>query len=206
MHDAASHFMRFIQNALPEAFENKRVLDVGSGDINGNNRGLFTNCEYHGNDVAPARNVTIVCRTKDLLFENESFDTIVSTECFEHDPEYKDSWRRVYEMLKPGGLFVFTCATTGRPEHGTRRTSPGDSIGTMYGISGMSDYYKNLTVDDIEDVFDVDTMFSTCMVYYNYTSHDMYFVGIKNDSRVELPRYVADDVELVASWSCLEQN
>ena len=38
--------------------------------------------------MAPARNVTIVSKTKDLPFEDASFDTIVSTECFEHDPEY----------------------------------------------------------------------------------------------------------------------
>ena len=34
-------------------------------------------------------------------------------------------------MLKKDGLFFFTCASTGRPEHGTRRTSPQDSYGTI---------------------------------------------------------------------------
>ena len=61
----------------------KKVLDVGSGDINGNNRYLFENCEYEGNDVIETSNVKIVSKTKDLQFEDNYFDTILSTECFE---------------------------------------------------------------------------------------------------------------------------
>ena len=51
-------------------------------------------------------------------------------------------------MLKPGGLFTFTCASTGRPEHGTRRTSSSVSYGTVANIEDMQDYYKNLTMDN----------------------------------------------------------
>ena len=100
------------------------MLDVGSSDINGNNRFLFENCQYDGNNVIPANNVTIVSKTKDLQFPNETFDTIISTKCFEHDPEYRESFVKIYDMLKPDGLFVFTCDSTNRSEHGTRRTSP----------------------------------------------------------------------------------
>lgn len=130
---------------LPDYFKDNCVLDVGSGDINGNNRFLFENCIYIGNDVIKAPNVTIVSKTKDLPFNNEYFNTIVSTECFEHDPEYKESFLKIYEMLKPDGLFLFTCASTGRAEHGTRRTSPNDSYGTIGNVDDMIDYYKNLT-------------------------------------------------------------
>ena len=34
-------------------------------------------------------------------------------------------------MLKPKGLLCFTCASTGRPEHETIRTTPNDSYGTI---------------------------------------------------------------------------
>ena len=50
-------------------------------------------------------NVTIVSKTKDLPYENETFDTIISTECFEHDPTYKESFLKIYAMLKKDGLF-----------------------------------------------------------------------------------------------------
>ena len=85
MHLEARYFTLFVKRILNDFFIGKVVLDVGSGDINGNNRFLFENCNYEGNDVVQAPNVTIVSKTKDLQFEDNSFDTIISTECFEHD-------------------------------------------------------------------------------------------------------------------------
>jgi SAM-dependent methyltransferase len=181
MHIQAKKFTLFVKDILPDYFKNKRVLDVGSGDINGNNRFLFENCQYDGNDVIEAPNVTIVSKTKDLPYENNTFDTIISTECFEHDPTYRESIIKIYDLLKQGGLFLFTCASTGRPEHGTRRTTPGDSYGTIGNLDDMSDYYKNLTVKDLNKVLPLNTSFSAWNTYYNRQSADLYFVGIKKD-------------------------
>ena len=160
MHIQARDFTMFVKQILGDYFINKRVLDVGSGDINGNNRFLFENCEYDGNDVIQAHNVTIVSKTKDLPFTDNTFDTIISTECFEHDPEYKESFIKIYSMLKPDGLFCFTCASTDRGEHGTRRTSPGDSYGTIGNLADMADYYTNLTEIDLNDVLSLNGLFS----------------------------------------------
>jgi SAM-dependent methyltransferase len=196
MHLEAKDFTLFIKQILSDFFIRKRVLDVGSGDINGNNRFLFENCEYHGNDVIKGKNVTIVSKTKDLLFQNNTFDTIVSTECFEHDPEYKDSFIKIYDMLKPDGLFLFTCASTDRPEHGTRRTSYWDSFGTLGNLEDMVDYYKNLTEVDLNEVLPLKNLFSVWDTYYNQKSKDLYFVGIKkgNCTFNSLEKYVNDGV------------
>lgn len=176
------------------------MLDVGSGDINGNNRFLFENCEYDGNDVIEARNVTIVSKTKDLPFEDNIFDTIISTECFEHDPEYKDSFLKIYKMLKSDGLLCFTCASTGRHEHGTRRINPGDSYGTIGNLIDMSDYYKNLTETDLNDVLQLNDLFSVWDTYYNSASKDLYFVGIKKGLKVfTLEKYVKHHVTNTSS-------
>uniref|UniRef100_A0A6C0JIE6 Methyltransferase type 11 domain-containing protein n=1 Tax=viral metagenome TaxID=1070528 RepID=A0A6C0JIE6_9ZZZZ len=179
MHLEAKNFTLFCKKLFPEYFIDKKVLDVGSGDINGNNRFLFENCEYDGNDVIEANNVTIVSKTKDLLFDSNTIDTIISTECFEHDPEYKESFNKIYDMLKPDGLFCFTCASTDRPEHGTIRTSPFDSYGTLGNLEDMSDYYKNLTEVDLNEVLDLNSLFSVWDTYYNCSTHDLYFIGIK---------------------------
>ena len=179
MHIQAHDFTVFVKSILPEYFINKKVLDVGSGDINGNNHFLFDYCEYDGNDVIQAKNVTIVSKTKDLPFEDNTFDTIISTECFEHDPEYKESFIKIYNMLKTDGLFCFTCASTGRPEHGTKRTTPNDSYGTIGGLDDMSNYYKNLTENELNEVLPLNNMFSSWNTYYNAISKDLYFVGIK---------------------------
>jgi SAM-dependent methyltransferase len=181
MHDQARNFTIFVKQTLPEFFCQKIVLDVGGGDINGNNRFLFESCAYVANDVISSRNVTIVSKTKDLPFNAKTFDTVISTECFEHDPEYKESFNKIYEMLKPGGLFVFTCASTGRAEHGTRRTTPSDSFGTIGNIHDMVDYYKNLTIEDISEFMNLDELFYPWKSYYNSTSKDLYFYGVKKN-------------------------
>jgi SAM-dependent methyltransferase len=182
MHIQARDFTLFVKKIFSNYFIDKRVLDVGSGDINGNNNFLFDNCDYEGNDVIQAKNVTIVSKTKDLPFSDNTFDTIISTECFEHDPEYKESFIKIYKMLKPDGLFCFTCASTGRPEHGTRRTTPMDSYGTIGNLNDMSDYYKNLTEKDLNEVLNLNKLFTKWDTYYNSESKDLYFVGIKNGS------------------------
>jgi len=191
MHIEAKQFTIFVKEILSDYFKNKTVLDVGAGDINGNNQFLFENCDYVGNDVSQAPNVTIVSKTKDLPYLCDHFDTVISTECFEHDPEYAESIKKIYEILKPDGLFLFTCASTGRPEHGTRRSKPNDSYGTIAGIENMIDYYKNLTIEDINEILDLDSTFSTWNSYYNEESKDLYFVGLKNGNKKHepLPKY-----------------
>ena len=196
MHPEAKDFIIFVESILKDYFINKKVLDVGSGDINGNNRFLFKNCEYEGNDVIEAPNVTIVSKTKDLPYENETFDTIISTECFEHDPTYKESFLKIYAMLKEDGLFCFTCASTGRLEHGTRRTTPFDSYGTIGNLEDMSDYYKNLTEKDLNEVLNLNKLFSVWDTYYCNTSKDLYFLGIKKGSKSfdSLTKYIRNEI------------
>jgi len=179
MHKEAVCFIKKISVLLSKYFLNKMVLDVGGGDINGNNRIVFSDCDYNCNDVCPSPNVTCVSRTKCLPFDNNSFDTIISTECFEHDPEYKDSFLKIYDLLKPNGLFLFTCASTGRPEHGTRRSKPHQSYGTINDIEDMRDYYKNLTEKDLNEVLNLNKNFAVWKTYYNSFSKDLYFFGIK---------------------------
>ena len=196
MHTEARDFTLFVKRIIGYFFFKKVVLDVGSGDINGNNRFLFDYCKYVGNDVISAPNVTIVSKTKDLPFPDKLFDTIISTECFEHDPEYKASFLKIYKMLKPGGLFCFTCASIGRAEHGTRRTSNTDSYGTIGGLEDMHDYYKNLTMDDLNGVLPLNELFSVYDTYYNSISKDLYFIGIKKCrfSYKPLPKYKKEGV------------
>ena len=198
MHKEAKDFTIFVKKHFPQYFIEKEVLDVGSGDINGNNRWLFKNCSYEGNDVIKAKNVTIVSRTKDLSFNDCKFDTIVSTECFEHDPEYKESFLKIYKMLKPDGLFFFTCASTGRKEHGTRKCGPKASYGTRGNIEDMMDYYKNLTIDDVDKIKKLNEIFFIYDSYYNSNSKDLYFLGIKkgkNDIKI-LPKYKDDGIKI----------
>ena len=74
MHPESREFTLFVKQILSDFFINKRVLDICSGE---NNRVLFENCKYDGNDVIQADNITIVSKTKDLPFIENTFDTII---------------------------------------------------------------------------------------------------------------------------------
>lgn len=180
-HQQQADFCRKVKAIHPHAFDNVTVLDVGSLDINGSNRFLFSErCTYIGIDIAPGKNVDAVSKGHEWSAADGAYDTIISTECFEHDMYYPLTLKNIVRMLKSGGLFLFTCATTRRREHGTRRTSVGDSPFTsQISDEGWCDYYKNLTAKDIRDALDLDAIFSEHMFSGCTVTRDLYFYGIK---------------------------
>jgi len=180
-HPAQQKFCEHVKNKFPKSFNGIKVLDVGSLDINGSNKPLFDNCEYIGLDIAPGKNVDIVCIAHEYLAPEEAFDTIISTECFEHDMYLSKTLLSIVRMLKPGGLFIFTCATEGRNAHGTINDTPEDSPLTAK-IPGWDVFYKNVTEKDIRDILDIDKIFSNYPFEIVGTlSWDMglHFYGIK---------------------------
>jgi SAM-dependent methyltransferase len=169
-------FIECTKEVFPEYFKNTEVLEVGSWDRNGSSRYLFENCKYTGADIAEGPGVDLVCAGQDVDFPDQSIDMTYSAECFEHNPQWKESFQNMWRMLKPGGLCVVTCATTGRLEHGTSRTTPQDSLTAL---ENLPDYYMNLTHKDFEDAFKLEEMFQNFGFYYNAFSKDLYFTGIK---------------------------
>jgi hypothetical protein len=165
---------------FPEYFNNVNVCDIGSLDINGNNHYLFENYAYIGIDVGRGKNVNIVCKGHEYKPVTESkYDIVISTECFEHDMYWDKTMTNAIEnLIRPGGMFLFTCATTGRPEHGTARTQPFDSPFTSE-LGVWSDYYMNVTEQDVREKIDLDKWFTIHHFYICDDSHDLYFWGIK---------------------------
>ena len=172
-HREQKEWCELVKYAHDEFFVGTSVLDIGSLDINGNNRYLFEQCNYTGIDIGDGPNVDVVC-SGHLFKSDDLFDVVISTECFEHDEHWELTLKNVINnLLKDGGLFLFSCAAPGRPEHGTKRTSPKDSPFT-------NDYYRNLSEADIRSVLDCDEIFSN----YKFKTRidfpqDLYFYGIK---------------------------
>jgi hypothetical protein len=176
-HFQQQQYVLSVRERFPKYFINSDVLDIGSLDVNGNNRFYFTNCNYLGIDIAWGRNVDMVSRGHEYKSE-KLYDTIISTECLEHDKFYPLTLKNCINLLKSGGMLVFTCATTGRGEHGTRRTHPESSPLTVQ-VEDWQDYYKNLTEDDIREALEIDLIFSSYEFVVNPESCDLYFCGIK---------------------------
>lgn len=186
MHKEQQDYCLSVKKKYPDYFKDKKVLDIGSLDINGNNRYLFSNCEYTGLDVGEGKNVDIVMPGHKYDAPNESYDFIISTECFEHDMYWEKTIQNAIRLLKSGGMFLFSCAAPGRAEHGTRKTSPHNSPLTQVDEE-WSDYYKNLGEKHIRDKFNLDEIFvdyeikerHEIRIPWSYNINDLYFYGIK---------------------------
>lgn len=175
-HPEQAVFCKAIKHKYPNLFKGVSVLDVGSLDINGNNRYLFEDYSYIGIDVGMGKNVDIVSKGHEFK-PGRQFDVVISTECFEHDQHWVETIKNCVELTKSGGLFIFTCATTGRQEHGTTRTTPQDSPFTH---SLFNDYYMNLTEQDIRSIPGFIESFSKSAFSTNTHTKDLYFYGIKH--------------------------
>ena len=172
-HQQQFDFVKLCLQKYPNAFSQAKVLEVGSLDINGSVRQFFSNCDYLGIDVGEGKGVDLVCQGQEFQGKDNSFDTAISCECFEHNPYWEATFKNMHRVVKQGGLVVMSCATTGRPEHGTKRTTPADAPLVDW------DYYKNLTEEDFTKEFDIDSMFSEYEFSTNGQTHDLYFYGIK---------------------------
>ena len=84
-HEAQRQYCLKVKKRFSKWFHKKKILDAGSLDINGSNRYLFTDCEYTGIDVGEGKNVDIVSTIHEFDAKDDSYDVIISTECFEHD-------------------------------------------------------------------------------------------------------------------------
>jgi len=178
-HDRQQDFYERVKQAYPKYFSDVKILDIGSLDINGNIKHTFDHPFYYvGVDLAEGSNVDVVCPGH--LYESGFlFDVVTSSECFEHDMYYARTLQNMINQLRPGGLMLFTCASTGRPEHGTLRSNPADAP-FLEGIDEKwANYYKNLTEDDIRAVIDINNTFSDFNFEYEPSSCDLYFWGIK---------------------------
>jgi hypothetical protein len=170
-HPEQRDFLTRLKLAHPEWFTGVRVLEIGSLDINGTVRDFFTPTEYVGVDVGPGPGVDVVANGENLTYADDSFDIAISAECFEHNPAWAETFHNMWRMA---GVVIFTCASTGRPEHGTHEAHPDSSPLTL-----AWNYYRNLDEDDFINRFDLPAMFHDHEFQYNPQSHDLYFWGEK---------------------------
>ena len=97
-HKEQKDFCEWIQTAFPDMFTNVSVLDIGSMDINGNNRYLSSNADYTGIDIASGPNVDVVSVAHEYK-TNKKYDVVISTEALEHDKHWRKTLMYAYKRL-----------------------------------------------------------------------------------------------------------
>jgi SAM-dependent methyltransferase len=174
-HGSQIAFVQRLKTEFPKYFENIKVLEVGSLNINGTVRDHFTDCTFVGVDVDEGPGVDLTCGGQDVDHPDNTYDTTCSCNCFEHNPYWVESFRNMYRMTRSDGLIFISVPTTGYPEHGTSNRAPHDSPLT---IKKGWEYYSNLTEEDFRSNFDVDNMFHTYKFEVSKTP-DLFFYGFK---------------------------
>ena len=153
----------------------KKVLEVGSWDMNGSVKGLFPATEYIGIDVASGPGVDHVILGQEADFKSNYFDIVISCECFEHNKYWVETFSNMIRMLRPGGVLLITCASVVRGEHGTPRCANNYSLTSLK----LSDsYYQNLDKYDFMRTGLLKN-FSIYKFMNNLYTRDIYFIGIK---------------------------
>lgn len=146
MHNECYEFIRTMKEKYPDYFVKKRVLELGSLNINGTVRDFFKDCNYTGIDQTPGKDVDIVSKAHEFK-SDKLFDMIISAEMFEHDKYIKDSFINSRKLLKSDGIFIGTTANVNRIPH--------------FESVGEDNYYKNVSRESLYSLariagFDVD--------------------------------------------------
>lgn len=154
-------------------FKRKKVIEIGSRNVNGTPRRYFWFCNYHGVDLSEGPGVDYVFFIHDSPVPQgkHKYDVVISTDTLEHDRHWVYTLDAMYAWLKPGGLMIITCAGPHMAEHGTTRTLPNCSPET-------TDYYRNLSTDDFENILPPDWFTEYCL-QYSQGKMNLQFYGIK---------------------------
>src|SRR5215831_3175403 len=98
---------------LDSEMRGKRVLEVGSFDVNGSLRSYVqahAPASYHGTDIRMGPGVDEVCDAIGLIsrFGKDSFDLVLSTEMLEHARDWRATIRNIKQVTRPGGTILIT--------------------------------------------------------------------------------------------------
>ena len=174
-HPAQLSFFAEVVALFPEQLSG-RVIDIGSHDLNGGPHQLIAPRSYLGVDLAPGANVHLIADGTHLPVPTGSFDTAMSSECFEHNPWWPLTLAEMARVTRPSGLVVFSAASTGRAEHGTTRSDGGTA--SPASVSRGREWYRNLTRRQVVRALDGLDL-PTSLICIDRRVSDIYFAAVK---------------------------
>jgi len=137
------------KNLTTEDVRGKRVIEVGSYDVNGSLRyivELLGPAEYIGVDIMKGPGVDIICPAENLVerFGKESFDVVISTCVLEHVRRWKESVSNLKNICKPDGIILIIA-----PSHWTFHEFPYDFW--RYKKKDMENIFSDFDILAIEE-------------------------------------------------------
>jgi SAM-dependent methyltransferase len=132
-----------------EDVTDKRVLEIGSRDVNGSLRQIiekFKPASYVGIDIENGPGVDEICSVFNVFerFGKESFDLVVSTEMLEHIRDWRAAVSQFKRVLRAGGALLITTRSKGFPYH----EYPGDFW--RFEIDDMRNIFSDMQIEALE--------------------------------------------------------
>jgi SAM-dependent methyltransferase len=160
MHAQAHGFVMRSVNGLPPL---RSVIEFGGRDVNGSVRPLFAVAEtYVSIDRIPGPGVDVVGDALSYV-PVELVDCVVCCEVLEHTPHARELVQHAMDCLKPGGVFIMTCATVGRLPHST--VTGGPLLG--------NEFYANVEASDLA------SWLPDATISVDDNAHDLYCLAVK---------------------------
>lgn len=99
------------RNLSYEEIKGRRVIEVGSYDVNGSLRyivELLQPEEYVGADIVEGSGVDIICPVENLVekFGKESYDIVISTSLLEHIRDWRRAVSNIKNVCKTNGIII----------------------------------------------------------------------------------------------------
>lgn len=137
------------ENIKQFEIEGKRVLEVGSRDVNGSLRPFIENfkpAEYIGVDIIEGKKVDRICDVYDIVetFGKESMDFVLSTEMLEHVEDWRKVISNLKGVLRVEGAMLLTTRSIGFPLH----SYPADYW--RYQVEDMQVLFSDFVVEVLE--------------------------------------------------------
>lgn len=113
----------FVRRRLSVAeVKGKKVLEVGSLDVNGSPRQIvqaLEPAEYFGVDIQKGRNVDQVMDVSALVEKlgPDSWDVVISTEMVEHVRDWRTAFSQMKRVLRTDGIMLVTTRSAGFKYH-----------------------------------------------------------------------------------------
>ena len=116
MHQTVLDWTKKIATEYP--VKGSSILEVGAFNVNGSVKPFFTEAaSYVGVDMRPGPGVDAVMNAQNLIFPDQKFDWVISTEMLEHDAAFWKSMKEMGRVLKPKGYLLITARGNGFPPH-----------------------------------------------------------------------------------------
>ncbi len=94
----------------------KKVLEVGSREVDGSVRDIFADSDYLGIDMIDGKGVDRVLNGHDMAFDKE-FDLVICVDTIEHDDAFWLTVENCKKAVKKGGFLCLAAPSMHCPEH-----------------------------------------------------------------------------------------